>query len=205
MIVEDLAIPGIDNFNTLLVIADIEYPIKCLPGHFINTRETVTSHSENTVNATTAGLEFIDPVLLRIEALVIFSWLTLRRGSHVFKLTTVEDVVVEPFRPKLLKISKFISYNYFSIAYLNQAISRERNIDRYQTDDTLESTFGFLFVDIVTVLQGCMGCSDKISHHWQSLLELFHIGNSKEEEFFGLLRQARPDCVSSRGQSISRQ
>lgn len=131
MIGVDLALPGIDNFNTLLVIADIEYPIKCLPDHFLNTRETVTSDSENTVNATTAGLEFIDPVLLRIEALVIFIWLAFRRESHVFKLTTVEDVVVEPFRPKLLKISKCISYNCFSSAYLSQAISRESNIDRY--------------------------------------------------------------------------
>lgn len=68
MIIEDLALPGIDCFNTLVVIADIKYPIKCPPGYFVNTRDAVTSHSENTVNATTAGLEFIDPVLLRIEA-----------------------------------------------------------------------------------------------------------------------------------------
>ena len=66
-------------------------------------------------------------------------------------------------------------------------------------DDTIESTCGFLLEDIVTVLQGCMGCSDKISHSWQSLLELLRVGNSKEYEFFSLLRQARPDyCVSSR-------
>lgn len=66
-------------------------------------------------------------------------------------------------------------------------------------DDTIESTCGFLLEDIVTVLQGCMGCSDIISHRWQSLLELLRIGNSKEDEFFGLLRQARPDhSVSSR-------
>jgi hypothetical protein len=201
MIVQDLALLGIDDFNTLLVIADVEYPIKCLPGHFINARETVTSHSENTVNATTAGLEFINPVLLRIEALVVFSGLALRRGSHVFKLATVEDVVVELFRPKLLKVSKCICYNYFSRAYLRQTSSRESNIDRYQIDDTLESAFGFLFVDIVTVLQGRMGCSDKISHCGQSLLELLRIGNSKEDEFFGLLREARPDCVSSRDNS----
>ena len=73
MVLEDFAFSAIDLFNTLLVIADIEDPIKCLPDHFFNTRETVTSHSENAVNATTAGLEFIGPLLLRIEALVIFS------------------------------------------------------------------------------------------------------------------------------------
>jgi hypothetical protein len=101
MIGEDLTIPGIDFFNTLLVIADIEHPIKCLSGHFLNTRETVTSHGEDTVNSTTTGLEFIDPVLLRIETLVIFGWLAIRRESHIFKLATVEDVIVEPFRPKL--------------------------------------------------------------------------------------------------------
>ena len=166
MPVEDYAFSGIDLFNTLLVIPDIEDPIKCLPDHFFNTRETVTSHSENTVNATTAGLEFIGPLLLRIEAFVILSWLAFRREGHVFELATVEDVIVELFRPKLLKVSKCTPYTYFPTTYLSQAISRESNVHWYQMDDTIKSTFGFLFEDIGTVLQGYIGCSDKISHRW---------------------------------------
>jgi hypothetical protein len=37
----------------------------------LNTLWTFTSHSENTVDATTAGLEFRDPLALSIETLVV--------------------------------------------------------------------------------------------------------------------------------------
>lgn len=109
MIFVDCACLGIDLFNTLLVVAEVKNLIKCLLDRFINALGTITSHNENTVDTTTAGLKFRNPVLLRIKALVVFGCLARRRGIHVFKLTTVEDIIVEFFRSQLFEISRCIS------------------------------------------------------------------------------------------------
>lgn len=132
MILVDCAGLGIDLLNTLLVISNIESPINCILNHFINTVEAITRHNKDTVDTTTAGLEFRDPVALGIQALVVFGCLASRRSGHVFKLTAIENFIIETLGAQLLDISRHVRllHNQVSSTHFSQAISGERYIKR---------------------------------------------------------------------------
>lgn len=98
----DYANLGIDLFNALFVVSNVENPFICLLGGFVDAFKTVTSDNKNTIDATTARLKLGKPFVLGIKTLVVFLRLTRRRRSHVFKLTTIEDIVVEFLRFELL-------------------------------------------------------------------------------------------------------
>lgn len=102
MVWVDNTVLTIDLLNTLLVVADIEDPVECLLSKFLDTLGSVTSHGETAVDETAFRVEFGDPVILIIEALVVCGILTTLGVSHVLELTTIEVRVVKLLCTKLL-------------------------------------------------------------------------------------------------------